>query len=256
MLKQRVNPARYDGIDLPEVDEDVGHTLIHYLLTGQYQTLGSDSVPDDWKAATEFKRSVQAYCAAILCGIEGLEDFAKTKMEELSSELSVFDMQRVLEEMSTKLPQNDAWLPGQMHKWIKGKLVLDDTLLTEGLVLDVIGRSALFDRAVVQGVTDMYSLEKAKVRIALNWKDSERVSQDSTTATSKANGAAEGKISLALPVEVKNDRAKATIHAEPQQRSAPPTAPVYSRPQNIAESVKPMDINFQKARTHVSRTTS
>ena len=160
--------ARLDGenvhgpIWLREVDEDVAHTLIHFLYTGQYQTLPLTSLPDEARVATEFKRSVLTYCAARVCVIEKLEELAKDKIEELSKGLSVFHLQGVTEEVASKLPRKNDWFSTQMNKWIKEALAGDDTLLSEKRFLNAIGGSAIFDRAVVKCLVEMYREQKAK----------------------------------------------------------------------------------------------
>src|SRR5579871_1033538 len=160
----RLDPNNANApIILREVDEDIGHTLIHYLYTNQYQTLApAATLPEEAKIAIGFKRSVLAYCAARLCGIEKLEEITKAKIEELSQELSIFDLQKVAKEVSTKLPKKSDWFSAQMNKWIKAALVANDNLLAEERFLEVIGHSAVFDRAVVKCLTEMYGEQKAK----------------------------------------------------------------------------------------------
>src|SRR5438034_1497253 len=50
-------------IALPEVDEDLGHTLVHYLYTGTYQTLKLQDASVDTmsKRITEYRRNIQLY---------------------------------------------------------------------------------------------------------------------------------------------------------------------------------------------------
>jgi len=100
---------------------------------------------------------VLAYCAAKLCGIANMEETTKVKMEEYRKGLSVFDLQLTAEEVSSKLPQSNDWFSEQIHKWIKDELVADVTLFTEGQILGVIGRSAIFDRACVKSIGELYS---------------------------------------------------------------------------------------------------
>lgn len=57
---------------LTEIDEDVGHTLVHYLYTGEYQTLRES----EHRRHTEYKRSVLVYCAASNLEIVDLGDMA------------------------------------------------------------------------------------------------------------------------------------------------------------------------------------
>lgn len=164
-LKKRLDHDRPDKpIELREVDEDIGHTLIHFIYTGQYEILGLDSASHDAKTATAFKRSVLAYFSALLCGIDKLGELTKEKMEELSKDLSIFDLQRILEEVYPKLPRDETWLPDRLQVWVKEKLDDDDdaTVLTDGRLLDVTGRIPLFDRAVLKGLAEMYIKEKRK----------------------------------------------------------------------------------------------
>jgi len=232
-LKQRIDPKSFDTpIELREVDEDIGHTLIHYIYTGRYQTLGLDSIPSDLRTTIEFKRSVLAYCSALLCGIETLEELTKAKMEELSKELSIFDIQLVVEEVTPKLPQNDDWFPEQMQTWIKCKLMADDTLLIDGRLLDAIGRSALFDKAVVKGITEMYSEQVAKVKDPIGGRDHAPLDQDTTPKSRQTNGIT----------------AAAAREEESRQDSAVPSL-VNSSPRNGVESVKPAEISSHDVRT-------
>ncbi|KAF2100659.1 hypothetical protein NA57DRAFT_74259 [Rhizodiscina lignyota] len=164
-LKRRIDavPAN-QPIDLSDVDEDAGHTLCHFVSTGGYDIFGLDDLPDDSRTTTEFKRSVQAYCAALLCDLGRLEEMAKERMNDLSAKLSVFDIQLVVEDVSPKLPPNESWFQEQVGKWIKTKLVADDTIIIEGRLPAVIGRNAVFDRAVFKAVAEMYKEQMVKVR--------------------------------------------------------------------------------------------
>ncbi len=121
-LQERDNPNA--PLMLREVDEDIGHTLT--------------------------------------CGIDKLEELTKEKIEELSRELSIFNLQTVAEEVHSKLPEEGDWFSVRMNKWIKTQLADDDTLLTNDLLVGVIGGCALFDKAVVKGLTELYGEEKAK----------------------------------------------------------------------------------------------
>ena len=164
-LKARLNPTDLDApIKLPEVDETAAHTLIHFIYTERYQTLGLGSIPNDERARANFERSVLAYCAARLCGIEKLEEVTKERIERFGETLSVFDIQAVVENVSPKLPQNEIWFSEHLHKWIKADLMTNETLLTESHILHVIGRNALFDRAVVKAIAEMYSEKLAEVK--------------------------------------------------------------------------------------------
>jgi hypothetical protein len=170
-------------IELPEVDEDIGHTLIHFIHTQNWSTLGLGGVPENVRATAEFKRSVLAYCAAVLCGIEQLEELTKSKMEHFRKQISLFDIQEVVVEVSSKLPQNEIYFPEHLYRWAKEILQEHDELMVDERVLNLVGKSSLFDKAVVRSVMEMYS-EKAA---ALHFFTKKLLHGESSTAVPDIN---------------------------------------------------------------------
>jgi len=164
-LKARANTTLPDApIDLPEVDEDVAHTLAHFIFTERYQPLVLSGIPDGARAAAEFKRSVLTYCAARLCGIGKLEDVTKRKMEHFGILISMFDIQKVVQDVSSKLPPNEVWFPEHLTSWIKASLVGNESLLHDDRLVEVIGKSPLFDKAMFRSVREMYSEKAAEAK--------------------------------------------------------------------------------------------
>ncbi|KAH2775726.1 hypothetical protein KXW38_001174, partial [Aspergillus fumigatus] len=49
------------AVILSDVDEDIGHTIMHYLYTGNYETVKPPSTSELPRRATEYTRSVFAY---------------------------------------------------------------------------------------------------------------------------------------------------------------------------------------------------
>jgi len=93
-------------VDLQELDEDTVHTVIHYLFTGNYQTLK----PVDFQppsTLSEHQKSGLAYCAARLYELESLESLAKEQIEKLEQSLSVFDITNTTRIILHKLPEID-----------------------------------------------------------------------------------------------------------------------------------------------------
>jgi len=216
-LKERLNSD--DSIILDTVDENIGHTLIHFIYTGCYQILGSGVALAERKAATEFKRSVLAYCAARLCGIAKLEEFTKGKIEELQKELSVFDLQRILEEVSTKLPQDDDWFSIRIQKWIRARLMADGTLLTDERLLNVVGRSTLFDKAVVKSLMDMCNEKVANIEHPLLNGDHTSLESELTLGSSKAASIADS-----------------AVHMQEIRQESPTVPTVEPVPEDVAKS--------------------
>ena len=57
------SPLSEPSLYLPQIDEEIGHTVVHYTYTGQYQTLEPKG------GSTKYKRHTQ-YCYSVLvCGI-------------------------------------------------------------------------------------------------------------------------------------------------------------------------------------------
>ncbi|BCS00279.1 uncharacterized protein AKAW2_50620A [Aspergillus luchuensis] len=76
----------------PEVDDDIGHTFIHYLYTGDYQTLKPASTSNMPWRAIEYRRSVLAYSAGTRCGVDGLVHHGRKYMQIFDKDVSLFDM--------------------------------------------------------------------------------------------------------------------------------------------------------------------
>jgi hypothetical protein len=122
-----------------------------------------------------------------------MEETTKAKMEEYRKGLSVFDLQLTAEEVSSKLPQSNDWFSEQIHKWIKDLLVADVTLFTEGQILGVIGRSAIFDRACVKSIGELYSELLADRTHPVVNGDSAAHEKESTSGSSEISNVTESK---------------------------------------------------------------
>jgi hypothetical protein len=79
-------------VRLSDVDEDIGHTIIHYLYTGEYQTVKASSISELPRRTVEYTRSVFAYRAAVSHGLDGLAEHAKRYMQILNKEVSIIDI--------------------------------------------------------------------------------------------------------------------------------------------------------------------
>jgi hypothetical protein len=74
------------------VDEDIGHTIIHYLYTGEYQTVRPPSSYEMPRRTLEYTRSVFAYRAAVSHGLDGLAEHAKRYMQIFDKEVSIMEI--------------------------------------------------------------------------------------------------------------------------------------------------------------------
>jgi hypothetical protein len=140
-------------IELPKVDEDVGHTLIHYLHALVYQTLGTDeSTPK-----VEYRRSVLVYSTAVKYQIEGLATIAKQEMEKYDGVVTVVDMMAACRDAYKNSPENDPWLIKYLRVRLAAALEGDDTVFYQDRLLDQVGGPEEFSRMIFRIVVEIYA---------------------------------------------------------------------------------------------------
>ncbi|GFG19063.1 hypothetical protein IFM5058_09663 [Aspergillus udagawae] len=84
-------PSWIPRYTLSEVDEEVGHPVVHFLCTGNYETLRTASQPGASKAAIKYRRSMLDYQAARDYDLYDLETYAKKYIEMFGKSMSIFD---------------------------------------------------------------------------------------------------------------------------------------------------------------------
>jgi hypothetical protein len=99
------------SLSLPELDIATAHSLVHYLYTGKYQTLGTQASSD--KVIPEgYKLSACVYCAAVRYKLPGLVALAMEKIASFDDDVSIFDVLAVARDYAFPLlPEEDAWYP-------------------------------------------------------------------------------------------------------------------------------------------------
>ncbi|KAL9101670.1 MAG: hypothetical protein Q9163_003091 [Psora crenata] len=150
-------------IRLPEFEDDIGHTLVHYLYTSTYQTLKEPRVSSRVERAIEHDRSVFVYCAARKYGLGGLEVLAKNNIEKFDNDISIFDFLDTAQEVYPKLPDDEIWFPKYFENKVKAAFKADETLFKEKAFYDRIGQVAAFDKAVVKSIIGAYDRKTAEI---------------------------------------------------------------------------------------------
>ena len=92
---------------LSDVHEDAGHTLVHFLYTRKYETIGSPLDETTSDIAREYRRSLLVYQESRTYGLTSLEAFARHYVESLGEEMTVPDILRVTGEVFSKLPEDE-----------------------------------------------------------------------------------------------------------------------------------------------------
>ncbi|KAL4954941.1 hypothetical protein BDW69DRAFT_161994 [Aspergillus filifer] len=134
---------------LRDVDEDIGHTLIHFLYTGQYETLSSGS-----NLVTEYRRSALAYKAARRYGLLGLEAVAKKHIEHFGPLVHLRDVLETARVIFQYLPTDEMWFKDYLKEYLASSFNNNRYSFREELIT-VIGQGTSFDRTIMQLTVDI-----------------------------------------------------------------------------------------------------
>jgi hypothetical protein len=138
---------------LPEVDGEVGHTLIHYLLTDRFELIGRDGS----LLSTQYRQSVLAFCAAKTCGITELEHLARNHMSNMVKSLSTLEIQSAMGSLASRLPHSDDWLFEHIRAKVSTEIANDNMLLMpDGELAMKVGNCGVFDRALLHAVLQLH----------------------------------------------------------------------------------------------------
>lgn len=84
---------------------------MHFLYSGNYETINSPLDGDKFYVAREYRRNVLVYHTSRAYKIAPLEALAKKHIEHFGEEMSMFDSLRTIAEVFSKLPEDETWLP-------------------------------------------------------------------------------------------------------------------------------------------------
>ncbi|KAI9934569.1 hypothetical protein ASPWEDRAFT_43988 [Aspergillus wentii DTO 134E9] len=144
---------------LSDVDEDVGHTLLHYLYTGGYETIKPWPFMDvdlsKWEL--EYRRSALAYCAARTYQLDGLIAHAQHYMEKFASMISIFALLNIVTGVYPSLSEGEDWFLDHVKSRIAAAFAEDNTLFVQDSFLKTFGEVPAFDRFLMQSALDIYS---------------------------------------------------------------------------------------------------
>ncbi|RAQ61123.1 hypothetical protein AFCA_011773 [Aspergillus flavus] len=161
-FEQGYNPS-LKFVSSIDVDEDIGHTLVHYLYTGEYETLRDGPDPSIPRRTIEYRRSAFAYLAARKYGLGGLETHAKHYIEVFDRDVSTPDILRIARSIYSKLPRDETWFQDYIRVKMEDEFEADEAVFKREWFLNGIGRDASFDRLLVQIMAEIYSDKLATV---------------------------------------------------------------------------------------------
>ncbi|KAJ5469743.1 hypothetical protein N7539_009361 [Penicillium diatomitis] len=137
-------------ITLPYIHEDVGHTFVHFLYSGCYETI--DSPVDDGisSAMREYRRSVLIYQASRTYQLPSLEALARDYIERFGEEMSISDILRTTSEVFSNLPEDETWLPKYIERNLRHSLRSSKSKFDVDELYKAFGQDHYFDNTVTR----------------------------------------------------------------------------------------------------------
>ncbi|RAL05400.1 uncharacterized protein BO80DRAFT_136091 [Aspergillus ibericus CBS 121593] len=152
-------------LKINDINEDIGHTFVHFLSTGAYETLKpTDLEPESCPWAREFERSVHAYHAARRYNIFGLEEHAKRYMVTFSEEVSTRQLLKTVSKVYSELPGHDSWFEGFVRDKLASAFAKDEYSFRYRVVRDGLGSDDDFNRFLMYTTLEIYAEKLASLR--------------------------------------------------------------------------------------------
>ncbi|RDW93645.1 uncharacterized protein DSM5745_00967 [Aspergillus mulundensis] len=144
-------------ITLSYVDSDIGHTLVHYLYTGTYQTLHEPLARSaEFREKVEYNRSVLTYRAAVSYGLDGLAEQAKKYMKIFDKNISVHEILSIAKETFVSA-EKDAWFSEYLSETIKSRFETDEEAFREEGFCEAFGAIPEFSKFLARLMSDIYA---------------------------------------------------------------------------------------------------
>ncbi|KAI2862635.1 hypothetical protein M747DRAFT_301726 [Aspergillus niger ATCC 13496] len=158
------------------VHPEVAHTFVHYLYTGQYETLETQFEPpqsvDDIPALTkardsiEFERAAYVYEAAVQYEIPGLLNMAQAFMARFAERLPIANILRGIRCVYGNLLEQSSgcmWLEDFVREQLSIAFSSTDGKLRHIMKEYEVGNSKSFDHFVVDEVLALYEEEQDRI---------------------------------------------------------------------------------------------
>jgi hypothetical protein len=150
-------------VRFPEMDDDIAHTLIHYLYKGTYETLRPASPCNMPTAVVEYTRSVLSYHAGQYCGLDGLAVQARQQMQALSHGVSVQDIISIGRQYFLRISE-DEWFSEYLTTKIIKSFEMDESIFEQEEFLAGFGEAPDFDRFLARVMGKAYAQQISSIR--------------------------------------------------------------------------------------------
>jgi hypothetical protein len=139
-------------IMLPDVHQDIGHTLAHYLYTGEYQTRNPMVVV--LARQRQFRMAVLVYLAADRYRIGGLRQLAAREVERFGMDMEFSDIVFRLNKDFQRAPDDKGWFCDYLKTKAKPVFEEDHTAFENGFIDGI--SNATFKELMSKCVREIY----------------------------------------------------------------------------------------------------
>ena len=167
LLQTLRNCSSYDPfgrtVDLPDLDADSAHVIVHFLHTGTYQTLADDEDLTSFIASKEFRKAILILSAAKKYGLPELQQLAKVEVEQRCAHMDIAEIVQAVNEEFFTLPQDDtSWMKELVSQKAEKAFKYDDTVFSADF-FSTIGSHTL-SGFLAQSLVRLYQKQVAELR--------------------------------------------------------------------------------------------
>lgn len=138
-----------------DIHEDAGHTFVHFLHSGTYETINSPLEEGTSDITREYKKSVLVYQASRTYDLSDLEVMAKEKLERLGENMPIREILEATRDVFSSLSTDETWLLGYLERRLQRFCQFGRPDL--GVLYDVLGQDHRFDNTIMKIMLEILS---------------------------------------------------------------------------------------------------
>ncbi|KAK3377513.1 hypothetical protein B0H63DRAFT_219990 [Podospora didyma] len=141
--------------ELPDIPEDIGHVLVHYLHTGTYEALKPKEAETPAKQLYELRTSIRAYATARAYDLPDLMRLAEVRIEKYGAGLTLPQLLEITRDSHPTLSEADEWFLDYLKSRIRPHLEDPKALLGSDL-LDQISSILSPNKVLLRTVLEIF----------------------------------------------------------------------------------------------------
>ncbi|KAF9733842.1 hypothetical protein PMIN04_012858 [Paraphaeosphaeria minitans] len=144
-------------ISLPTINADTGHTLVHYLYTGAYQTLKSRTSGIAQNPQLALKQALLIYRVSATHMLDGLEQLAKQEIEQHSASMDLKTMLDIIRSELPKKTEPSDWIQAYLKDKTQLAFEKDHTVFADDAFCASLCKKSKLNDYIVRHVVKLLS---------------------------------------------------------------------------------------------------